>query len=75
MVRKNTSKKVISIIVLFKFYYCYLNPPLELVFFFYRNGYGTFVLLLLANQNPRLQKYGGLMASNSSVSLLKNFLG
>ena len=44
-------------------------------FFFNKNGYGTFVLLLLANQNPRLQKYGGLMTSNSSVSLLKNFLG
>ena len=31
MVRKNTLKLVISIIVVFKLYYCYLTHPLELV--------------------------------------------
>ena len=31
MVRKNTLKTVISIIVVFKFYHCYLNHPLEIV--------------------------------------------
>ena len=31
MVRKNTLKTVISMIAVFKFYYCYLTPPLELV--------------------------------------------
>ena len=31
MVRKYTLKTVISIIVVFKFYYCYSNHPLELV--------------------------------------------
>ena len=31
MVRNYTLKTVISIIAVFKFYYCYLNHPLELV--------------------------------------------
>ena len=31
MVRKYTLKTIISIIVVFKFYYCYLTHPLELV--------------------------------------------
>ena len=31
MVRKKTLKIIISIIVVFKFYYCYLTHPLELV--------------------------------------------
>ena len=31
MVRKNTLKIVISIIVVFKFYYCYMTHALELV--------------------------------------------
>ena len=31
MVRKYTLKTLISIIVVFKFYFCYLTPPLELV--------------------------------------------
>ena len=52
-----------------------LHYDIAFIFFFYENGYGTIVLLHLANQNPRLQKYGRLMTSNSSVSLLKNFLG
>ena len=30
MVRNNTLKTAISIIVAFKFYYCYLTHPLEL---------------------------------------------
>ena len=31
MVGKNTLKTIISIILVFNFYYCYLTPPLELV--------------------------------------------
>ena len=31
MVRKNTLKTINSIIVVFKFYYCYFTHPLELV--------------------------------------------